>query len=122
MTKQERPEFVWIFNGNRLVYGKDKSSPIWREHWVKQKVTGETSRSWIVGEGWSERKIAKSEKLRGSGVAFSEAELDVLEWIEEAKPEIHKRLSFHRLTRAQIVALADAFGVEVPDFVRVWEG
>lgn len=123
MAKQpERPEFIWIFDLNRRVYGRDKSVPIWREHWSKRKVTGETSRSWIVDEGWGERKIAKNEKLRGWGIAFSEAELDVLEWIEHAKPEIHRRTTFSRLTRAQVVALADAFGVSVPDFVRAWEG
>jgi hypothetical protein len=45
---------VWFFDVNHRVYpekeGRHSSAaPIWREHWVRHHVIGETSRSWLVG-------------------------------------------------------------------------
>lgn len=47
-TTPERPTHVWVFDINRRVYpegGGIGRSPIYREHWRKVAVTGQTSRS-----------------------------------------------------------------------------
>ncbi len=68
---------VWIFDQNRRVYRKTGSSrgPVWREHWRPEKIIGETSRSWIVGQGWNETKIPKK-GWNPRAVCFGEAEID----------------------------------------------
>lgn len=74
MSDEERryPE-VWVFEENRRVYSRDDKGrsigPIWREHWVKVEIVGETSRSWITSGG---RKISKS---GGLGIAFSQEDI-----------------------------------------------
>ena len=43
---------IWIFDSNHRVYPRDgsmHSSPIWREHWRKHVIVGETRVSWLVG-------------------------------------------------------------------------
>lgn len=54
----------YMFDGNRRVYKERKlgesyhiGGPLYRGHFGPVKVTGETSRSWIMGDG---RKISKS--------------------------------------------------------------
>lgn len=44
---------VWIFDRNRRVYRKNDrgysyGAPLYREKWVRLKIVGETSRSWVV--------------------------------------------------------------------------
>jgi len=63
---------VWIFDENHRVYRKDENGrsfggPIYREHWVPTKITGETTRSWLIGygekipkKGWNPRAVAFS--------------------------------------------------------------
>lgn len=83
----EKPNYpdCWIFNINRRVYadrpnGIPSGAPIWREHWEKVKIVGETKRSWLTS---CHRKVPKA---GGSGYAFS------LETIERAAyVETHKR-------------------------------
>ncbi len=82
MTK---PEKVFYFDINHRIYhppepGRIYSSggPIWRKHWREVKVTGETSRSWVLENG---RKIPKVGALP-HGYAFTEAEIDDLEWVK----------------------------------------
>jgi hypothetical protein len=89
----DRPNFVWIFDINRRVYapkelGRLYSSgpPIWREHWRKCAITGETKRSWITEWG---RKIPKTGHDPRS-VCFSEEEIDRMAWIVDNR---------HRLAR-----------------------
>ncbi len=88
-SHMEKPTHVWLFDENRRVYGEDHSAPIWREHWVKREITGETSRSWIVAIAGQERKIPKKGDHRG--VAWSEAEVNRKAWIKDHR---------HRITRA----------------------
>ena len=62
---------VWYFDINRRVYRKGgRGAPIWREHWRKLTIVGETSRSWVSSCG---HKVPKS---GGQGYAFSQAEID----------------------------------------------
>jgi hypothetical protein len=39
---------VWLFDINRRVYDKSSYSPVYSEHFYKARITGETTRSWIV--------------------------------------------------------------------------
>jgi hypothetical protein len=83
---------IWEFDSNRRVYPKDKSigsGPIWREHWVALPITGETSRSWIVGHGWP-KKVPKKGPHRG--YAFSQAEIDDLEYVHDKCWRIAKQV------------------------------
>lgn len=77
----------WLFDENRRVYRKDKSGnsyggPIWREHWRKVEIVGETSRSWLTS---CHRKVPKNGSER---VCFSKQEITNQEWIHEHKYKI----------------------------------
>lgn len=82
---------VWIFDQNRRVYRKNNKGisiggPIWREHWGRRTVTGETSRSWIVDR----IKIPKT-LIRlpgGATFSFSEERINELGWVEENRHPI----------------------------------
>ena len=72
-------DHVWIFDINRRVYPPPPPSrvysgaPIYREHWCKVEIVGETKRSWIVGP--YRRKVPKNGPPP-RGVAFDEREVD----------------------------------------------
>jgi hypothetical protein len=70
---------IWRYDAYRD--RKDPNSrPTYREHWVPAIITGETSRSWIVGErDWNQYKIPK--KGPHPGWCFSEQEIDDKCWI-----------------------------------------
>lgn len=85
---------IWRFDENRRVYPKKVgkfdagSSPIWREHWVRMIVWGQNSRSWLVDHyfdsdhQWTPRAAFKlPKKGPWPGWAFSEADIDELEWL-----------------------------------------
>ena len=88
----DRPEFVWIFDINRRIYPPREpgrifsGSPIWREHWRKRAITGETKRSWITECG---QKIPKRGAVPRS-FCFSEEEIDRMAWVVDNR---------HRLAR-----------------------
>lgn len=78
---------VWIFDANHRVYrrdekGRSSGGPIWREYWRKREVTGETSRSWIVGEHYAQRKIPKTGE-QPHDVCWSEEEIERRAYVEE---------------------------------------
>ena len=50
---------VFMFDINRRKYGPDRSGPVYREHFYPVTVTGETSRSWIVGPNYAPIKVSK---------------------------------------------------------------
>ena len=82
---------VWIFNSNRRVYREGaRGGPIWREHWMPEKIVGETSRSWIVGQGTWEKKIPK--KGPWHGVAFSQEEIDNAAYVHEHRFRISEKV------------------------------
>lgn len=78
----------WVFDINRRVYAKDKAGrsvggPIWREHWVKREVVGETRVSWVIGTpGYlhTDMKVPKREALTHLFVEFSEQRLEQRAW------------------------------------------
>ena len=69
-----------MFDSSRRVYarndkGMSVGAPIWREKWREEEIVGETRASWVLKGG---RKIPKR---GGIGIAFSEEEIDRLEYI-----------------------------------------
>ena len=96
MTKDiEKPTHFWYFDENRRVYANRSAftSPIWREHWRKAEVVGETSRSWVVGRGYGSTKIPKKGPLP-RGWARSEAEVDERCWEHEHRHRIQQQLNW----------------------------
>ena len=105
----KKPTHLWIFNENRRAYGKDKSAPIWREHWVRKEIIGETSRSWVLA-GYPELKIPKNPKTPLRHVAWSEKELDQLCWANEHRYRIARNVEY--LPAAELVKVAELIGYE----------
>lgn len=73
---------IWIFDINARTYARDEKgrqygNPIWRKHWVPHEVCDETKVSWILRH--SHKKVPKK---GGRGIAFSEEEIDRLEFVE----------------------------------------
>lgn len=73
----------WIFDENRRRYkvdenGRSVGGSIWREHWVKVDIVGETSRSWIT-----DYHGLKVPKKGGRGYAFCEADIDRMAFVEK---------------------------------------
>lgn len=90
-----RPEKVWVFDGNRRVYPKNgRGGPIWREHWQRLFVVGETRQSWLCwysADPHNREKLIRVPKKGGRGIAFSEAEIDMQEWIHNHRHKISAR-------------------------------
>ncbi len=58
---------IWFFDQNRRVYQKDErghsfGAPIWREHWGRLEIIGETPRSWCLGLPGGRHIVAKPPK------------------------------------------------------------
>lgn len=91
MTTDKQYPDVWVFDECRRVYRRDENgntygSPIWREHWRKLKIVGETRVSWISSYG--DRIPKKGGRMRLSSghfcdVSFSEADIDRQAWVKE---------------------------------------
>jgi hypothetical protein len=86
---------VWAYDENHRVYRDGKSAPVWREHWRKKQVKGETSRSWVVGEGnprYGGFKLSKAEIASGtydkSTIALSEQDIDRAQWVRDNRYRI----------------------------------
>lgn len=82
---------VWVFDQNRRVYARDAKghatgAPIWREHWVPQKVVGENRMSWITDHRM------KVPKRGGAGFALSAEELEDACWEHEHRYKILRKL------------------------------
>jgi len=85
-------EYIWVFDENRRVYPKEGGRCIWREHWVKRKVVGETKRSWILeGYGRVREKVSKSSPLTHL-YAFSEEEVSQKAWVHDNAIKICERV------------------------------
>jgi hypothetical protein len=90
-----KPEFVWVFNANHRVYrhdpvtGRGIGGPIWREHWVKYEVVGETSKSWVLIGG---RKVPKS-GADPQLFAFDQLQLEQQAYIHDNAMRISDRVA-----------------------------
>jgi hypothetical protein len=80
-----KPKEIWFFDVNRRIYPKMtrfrhySSGPIWREHWVRREIVGETSRSWVTSH---DQKIPKNAPLP-RGFAWTEADINELAWVKD---------------------------------------
>lgn len=105
---------VWLFDENRRVYAKDRQGgPIWREHWYPMTISGETSRSWIIGEhAWHSYKLPKKGKP-GFKIAYSQEEIDRAAWVHDNR----YRLS-HEIDRCEdydtLKMVAELVGYRLP--------
>ncbi len=81
---------IWIFDENHRVYHKDtagrsEGGPIYREHWRPVVITGETSRSWIIGSRW-DLKIPKHGPHPAA--CFTEAEMNDYCWANDYRSKV----------------------------------
>ncbi len=103
----EKPEFIWIFDINHRRYrydenGRSYGGPIMRDHWVKCKVVGETSRSWII-DRWNQKIPKKG--FNPKTVAFDEEQIDQQAFVQENAHLISEAI--RRLDYEKLKAVAD---------------
>lgn len=113
MGTDEKPKSFWLTQGYA-----GNGRPV---RWAEMPVTGETSRSWIVGTpgGWDERKIPKRGPWPRRNVARSRAEVDALLWADRVRTEIYSRaLRIHSAEVVEVVRMARALGIEVPNVLE----
>lgn len=84
------PEYIWIYDSNRRSYvdenGNKTHSPVYRYSWMKHKVTGETTRSWLLEYGQKAPK--KPNQWQRDSYAYSEQELEDFIWVNDKALEI----------------------------------
>ena len=80
---------VWLFDQNRRVYEKDSiisSAPIFSEYFYQVTITGETSRSWLIGR-------EKFSKKTLEGIYTNETKADKI-WDEENRYKITEKVRY----------------------------
>jgi hypothetical protein len=95
-TATEKPTHVWVFDVNNRVYPKKEpgqlsAGPIYRKHWVKREIIGETSRSWLIGPAWGPVKIPKK-GARPSAFLFSQDAVDDDVWMHDHRYKIERMI------------------------------
>ncbi len=100
---------VWVFDENHRVYrrnekGRSEGGPIYREHFVECKITGETSRSWIIG-----RYRMKVNKKTLDGMYISQEQIDLKCWANDHKYGVVRMIEYST-DGAMIKAVADLIG------------
>lgn len=84
---------IWVFDTNHRVYEDDDgnriSSPNYRHYWQEKKVISETTRSWILSNGF---KIPKNPTKQSYGVAFSKEEVERRVWIHNNQFKIAEQI------------------------------
>lgn len=89
---------VWLFDGNHRVYRDGASGPVYREHFIRYVITGETRTSWLIRDAY---KIDKSTGLLrppsrdgyfglSPFVRTSQSQVDDACWIDENRRRIVK--------------------------------
>ena len=110
----DKPTHIWVFDQHRRIYPKDEpgqfsGSPIYREHWVKREIIGETSRSWLIGSAWGPVKVPK----RGANhrrFLFSDKDLDDDVWAHDHRYRIERLIQ--TLSPDQLRQVAELIGYE----------
>ena len=90
-----KPEYVWVYDSNIRHYERDENgkaygSPIYRESWVKRKVEGETTRSWILEYGYKAPK--KPDRIQAQVLAYDEVELEDKIWKHDNAYKISEKV------------------------------
>jgi hypothetical protein len=114
LNHPDKPTHVWVFDENRRVYPKKEpgdlsASPIYREHWVKHPIIGETARSWLIGPTWRPTKIPK----RGADphlVLFNEKDVNDNVWCNIHRYQIQRLIP--TLSPDQLRQVAELIGYE----------
>jgi hypothetical protein len=111
-----KPTHIWVFDFNRRVYPVTapgelplSRSPIYREHWVKREIIGETTRSWLIGPTWSPVKVPK----RGADhrrFLFSEKDVDDDVWVNDHRYRIERLIP--TLSPKKLRQVAELIGYE----------
>jgi hypothetical protein len=107
------PTHIWVFDRNRRVYPKKEpgqlsKSPIYREHWVKHEIIGETNRSWLI-DPWNDVKVPK----RGADprrFLFSEKDVDDNVWANDHRYRIERLIP--TLSPEKLRQVAELIGYE----------
>jgi hypothetical protein len=110
----DKPARVWVFDENRRVYpakapGGLSGAPIYREHWVKHLIIGETTRSWLIGSEWAPAKVSK----RGADprrFLFSEKDVDDNVWAHDHRYKIERLIL--TLSPEKLRQVAELIGYE----------
>ena len=110
----ERPTHIWVFDESRRIYpkkepGQFSGSPIYREHWVKREIIGETTRSWLIGSTRWPVKVSK----RGADhrrFLFSEKDVDDDVWANDHRYQIQRLIS--TLSPEKLRQVAELIGYE----------
>jgi hypothetical protein len=113
MSILDKPTHVWVFDCNRRVYpvmapGEISGSPIYREHWVKREITGETSRSWLIDP--CERVKVPKRGADPRRFLFSEKDVDDDVWANDHRYRIERLIL--TLSPEKLRQVAELIGYE----------
>jgi hypothetical protein len=108
------PTHVWVLNATaasipKRSRGNSHVPPIYREHWVKHEIIGETSRSWLITEGWRTVKIPKRGASRRRFL-FSEKDVDDNAWANDHRYRIEQLIQ--TLSPEKLRQVAELIGYE----------
>ncbi len=111
MSNPEAPKLavgstIWRFDRECRKYGRDRSTPIYREHWQPYAIVGETSRSWLVGHLHNPSKAPNSGAH--PGWAFTAQEVDDDCWANENRYQICRIVE--RCSPAKLRQIAEIVG------------
>lgn len=109
----------WVFDGNRRRYTKSRSRPDFEHHFIKVKITGETSRSWIVAENGNYGfKAPKSYPFKHVGISYGFSKQLLTDQMKKEKIWLHynkyklTRFIEHSCSPAQLMDIAYMIGYE----------
>ena len=110
----ERPTHVWVFDINRRVYpvkapGEISGSPIYREHWAKREIIGDTTRSWLIGSTRLPVKVPKG-GADPRRFLFSEKDVDDDVWAKDHRYRIERLIQ--TLSPEKLRQVAELIGYE----------
>lgn len=116
MNELKVGDTLWVWDSNHRVYNRDENNrpsgpPIWREHYVKKEIVGETSRSWEIR--WD--KISKKDLREGRlwpNVCVTDEEIDKAEWLEVHRRAIIAHIEWKVKDYGTIRAIAELIGYE----------
>ena len=111
---------VWVFDINRRRYHADKSlgqGPIWREHWDKQEIVGETTRSWITNRHYKIPKKGADKRT----FSFSEEEINRAAFVYEHRYKISDAVN-RTHDYEKLLRIAEIVGYPAPHLSRQQQG
>lgn len=104
-------DIVYIFDHNHRVYPEDRSlgsGPIYREHFVKRQIVGETTRSWLVsfeGSKPDSRCVTKHAKKELRNGLYTLEQIDEEVYMHENR--YHIAQAVHHVDYATLKKIAE---------------